>query len=94
MRATLRGLLGFCLVIIFSVVAFSPGVSFAVEKSLVQTVLILDTRATEIHPVVAAVQSQAPKPAYEKTIGDLGSVAAVRVDGYMNWRMRDTTRNL
>lgn len=95
---SLRGFLAICLVAIVCAVAFSPGDAYAPDKAVAHamqahdlSIAILDMNPTPAGPVHGA---RSPGVAGAERIAVvLRSVVAQR-DGYMNWRMRDTTRNV
>jgi len=93
MRKALRSLVAVCLMVAFSFLAFSPGAVSAAEKAM--CVAVANCEAPSIQPVAAGGRTDlgARTPTRAAKSGLIVSVIA-RPDGYLNWRMRDTTRNV
>ena len=87
----LRGFLALCLVVICFAVAFSPGLTDLQHQAFVA---IVDT-SPKIEPIGATPAAGIPR--YDKAAG-LGKVISSSFsparDGYMNWRMTNTTRHI
>ena len=97
MIKALKGLMAICLMIIFSVVAFSPGLSIAAEKA-VFTVAIANYTSPSIK--IDSATGASLRQRYDLSAGGKpltmidNASAAASMDGYMNWRMHGTTRNI
>lgn len=99
MKKMWKGLLAFAMLLVFCVVAFSPGTAQAVDKAAFAYTLISNLH--QLEPVKTAGggadrydKQSAPQQSLSSPYVTSGAAARTSQDGYMNWRMRETTRNV
>ncbi len=96
MIKALRGLMAVCLMVVFSALAFSPGITMAAEQAIVTQAMISDFYTPSIlpEPTGAAGQPRYDKRGTASNYSQVISSAQPKADGYLNWRYRDSQRSV